>query len=53
MLISTSLTGEAWSIIIPINSVDASPPELLVNHHVSIVVHELKYHVGQAFVWGP
>ena len=48
-----SLSGITWSVIIPVILVNNSPPKLLVKHTISGAVHEWKYELGQALVWGP
>lgn len=48
-----SLVGSFWSVIIPIRLVMNSPPELVAMCKKSGSTFDVKYHLGQAVIFGP
>jgi len=48
-----SLSGEAWTVILPLRVVEASEPELIVQNLHTKAQQHVKYNVGTAVIFGP
>lgn len=48
-----SLSGQAYTVLFPLQLVESSPPEVVIQREVTNTVHSFKYERGHAFLWGP
>jgi len=46
------LSGQAYTLLFPIQIVESSPPEVVIQERGSGNVHSFQYEKGHAFIWG-